>query len=155
MQFIVAIFHKEFVRLNGRSYRPALENPEKKKNKEDKSKTEKKETAKTTESKKEITININFYGSENVTDWKTKLQNLFADDFQKVLLTIKQNLPEADSKEDIIDILGAIKIELEGKLGLKLTSTQSMGLHEIVQNILKEDDILKDLDDDSDDPEKE
>ncbi len=152
---IVAIFHKEFVRLNGRSYRPALENPEKKKNKEDKSKTEKKETAKTTESKKEITININFYGSENVTDWKTKLQNLFADDFQKVLLTIKQNLPEADSKEDIIDILGAIKIELEGKLGLKLTSTQSMGLHEIVQNILKEDDILKDLDDDSDDPEKE
>jgi len=45
---------------------------------------------------------------------------------------------------------------LEGKLGLKLTSTQSMGLHEIVQNILKEDDILKDLnDDDSDDPEKE
>ncbi len=152
---IVAIFHKEFVRLNGRSYRPALENPEKKKNKEDKTKTEKKETAKTTEPKKEITININFYGSENVTDWKTKLKNLFAEDFDKVLLTIKQNLPEADSKEDIIDILGAIKIELEGKLGIKLTSTQSMGLHEIVQNILKEDDILKDLDDDSDDPEKE
>jgi DNA polymerase III delta prime subunit len=153
---IVAIFHKEFLRLNGRSYRPELENPEKKKNKdESKSDKNQKENKTKEEPKKEITININFYGSENATDWKTKLKNLFAEDFDKVLLTIKQNLPTADSKEDIIDILGIIKIELEGKLGMNLSSSQSMGLHEVVDMILKEEEILKDLEDDdsSDNPE--
>jgi len=152
---IVAIFHKEFVRLNGRSYRPALENPEKKKSKEKKEKKEDNKTKTNQESKKDITININFYGSNNATDWKTKLKNLFAEDFDKVLLAIKQNLPTADSNEDIIDVLGAIKIELEGKLGINLTPNQSMGLHDIVDKILKEDDILKDLDDGEDEPESD
>jgi len=154
---IVALFHKEYVRLSGNSHRPALENP-KKKSKEESDKKQAIKAKTKQEPKKDIVININFYGSNNETDWKTKLQNLFAEDFDKVLLAIKQNLPTADSNEDIIDILGAIKIELEGKLGINLTPNQSIGLHDIVDKILKEDDILRNLDDgddpESDDPEE-
>ena len=145
---IIRIFHREFIKQKGTKKLPVATGKVKVKKEDKNKKTTNKKEEKKQEPKRDITININFYGSENTTDWKTRLKNLFGDDFQKVLLTIKQNLPEADSKEDIIDILGAIKIELEGKLRLKLTSTQSMGLHDIVKMILKEDDILKDIGDD-------
>ena len=143
---IVKIFHKEFVRLSGKNHSNALPNPDKIKKKEgeikEKTKTETKE-----EPKKNITININFLGSGNQTNWKTRLKNLFADDFENVLITIRQNMPSADDSSDIIDVLVAIKIELETKLKLSLTGTQSMELHDIVKMLLEEDDITSGLDD--------
>jgi hypothetical protein len=135
-EIIIRIFHREFIKLNGKKVSTNEKNlpvkveddqesavKEGKKQKKSKSKEE---------SKKEITININFYGSDNKTDWKTKLSNLFGEEFEKVLLTIKQNLPSSNDSLDIIEILGAIKIDLEAKLGISLTPNQSMGLHEIV-----------------------
>ena len=140
---ILRIFHREYSKLHGRIYINLLSNPDKKK----KAKEEKVETKTKKEAEKNITININFAGSENQTNWKTRLQNLFADDFEKVIIAIKQNMPSADNSNDIIDILGAIKIELEAKIGINLTSNQSMELHDIVKMLLKEDDIIPGLDD--------
>jgi len=144
---IVEIFHKEYIKLNGEAIIvKSLPNPDKNKKKEGgKEKKTKKEVKK--EPKNDVTININFYGSDNQTDWKTRLKNLFTDDFDKVFIAIKQNMPSAGDSNDIIDILGAIKIELVGKLGLNLTNVQSMELHDIVKMLLKEDDIISGLDD--------
>jgi len=83
---------------------------------------------------------LNFYDSSNITTIKDQMKNLFGDNFELVLLAVRQNIAEKNDSDDIIDIMNSIKIELEKVLNL--TSYQTFILTEFVKSILKEEDLL-------------
>ena len=57
------------------------------------------------------------------------------------MLAIRQNISDKKESDDIIDIMNNIKIELENQLDLDSTKTTS--IMQVVQDILKGDNILK------------
>jgi hypothetical protein len=136
---ILAVLHREYSKLNTKI---PIDKQIPYKKKEEGKKESKTKKAKTNENvEKSITININFNSdSDNKTDWKDKLKNLFQNDFEFVMLAIRQNVADRKDTDDIIDIMNHIKIEL-GKQ-FDLDSNQTSTIMQFVQNILKEEELL-------------
>ncbi len=144
---ILRILHREYLKLSPKA--PAKTKVEDKvKESEEKAEQEKKEEQQKTKKSgstssalvpvQHITVNINIAadGSQK-QDWKTKLQNLFQDKFELIMLAISQNLAKRTESDDIIDIMYKIKKELEGQL--ELSSNQTMAINDIVKEMLKEE----------------
>lgn len=141
---LTAIFHREYLKLA--SYLPIDKQIEHKKVKdEDSTNSSKKEKSKKeveNKNEKSITININFGASGNETSWKDQLKNLFGDNFEYVMLAIRQNVSSKKDTDDIIDLMVSIKIELERQFGI-LGSTDMLAINNVIQELLKEEEILK------------
>ena len=138
MTIILVVLHREYSKLH------ATIPPEKQiaHKKADSTKTKKDVAAKEkVVEQKGVVININFLNNFNETSTKQKLENLFQDKFDKVILAITQNVASRKEKDDIIDIMNNIKIELEQQFDLN--STQTTTIMQVVQDILKEEELLK------------
>jgi len=142
---LIAIFHREYLKLN--SNVPIQKQIPHKKTKDDnvggeKNPGENKTKAKKKEELKNITVNINFYGNNNETSLDEKMRNLFQEDFEYVMLAIRQNIANKKETDDILDVMIAIKVDLEKRF--TLSSSQTSSINKLVQELLKKEEFDKD-----------
>lgn len=137
---ITVVLHREYVKLNA-IIPPEKQLPHKKDNSKKSSKSSKKDENFEQKPEKQITVNINFNSDGNQTSPIDRLKNLFAEDFEYVILAIKQNIANKEDEHDIIDIMNYIKISLEKEY--KLTSNQVVAMTDVVKDLLKGEEIFK------------
>ena len=70
------------------------------------------------------------------------MRNLFQEDFEYVMLAIRQNIANKKDTDNILDVMIAIKIDLEKRF--TLNSNQTSSINKLVQELLKKEDFDKD-----------
>ena len=128
---IRSIFHREYVKLNGKPFQEQLPAPEEKtgkspnkSNKKDSSKIEKVDSS-------PVVINMHFHDKKSKNkSYKQRLKNLFGKDFKKVLLLIKKNIEYDD---DITSVL----VDTREQLGFDVNSKQNAAIFHAINKTIK------------------
>lgn len=138
---IAAIFHREYLKLKSDSKQDKIANDkistskdsQEKNNKPDVTKNKEVDKKSTTEiNSGAVNININLNGEKtDITSWIDTLENVFSDDFHKVLNSIKKHTVLS---EDIIDVLINVKEELNKKLKPEQSAALNKAANEIWDN---------------------
>jgi len=129
---IRSIFHREYVKLNGKPFQEQLPAPEEKAEKAppESGKTTSSETEKVESSS--VIINMHFHDKKGKNkSYKQRLKNLFGDDFKKVLLLIKKNVEQDD---DITSVL----VDTREQLGFDVTSKQNAAIFHAINKTIKQ-----------------
>lgn len=143
---IASIFHREYLKLksDNKSEKDSKDNSKtsNEKNNNDKSKEKGKKSSKqetSMDSRGGVNININLNGEKtDITSWQDTLKNVFGDDFNKIVSSIKRNTVLSD---DVIDVL----IKTKEDMNLKFSSNQSNALQNAVNIIWKDKDLYIEL----------
>ncbi|MEA3387469.1 MAG: AAA family ATPase, partial [Patescibacteria group bacterium] len=142
---IASIFHREYLRLksDNKSEKDLKDDDQASKKKSD---IESKKEEKTEKSKKGVTdsngginININLNGEKtDITSWQEILKNVFGDDFNNIVNSIKKNTVLSD---DIIDVLTKTKDDMD----FKFNSNQTNALQNAANIIWENKDLYIEL----------